>query len=202
MPETSTVGMPTPTGTDWPGLAAGPAAIAHLEVVAHAGDLAEHIGAVADQIDVANRRSDLPVLDQVALRDRKDEVAVGDVDLSAREGLAVDAEVDAADQVLGRVLARRHVGVGHARHRDVAERLAAAVARWRDAEMVGRDAVLHVGGELAVFDQQVAAGRVALVVDVERAAALQQGGVVEHGDQRRGDGFADAVRVGCSFPCG
>ena len=77
----------------------------------------------------------------------------------------------------------------------MAEGLATAVAGGCDAEVVGGDAVLHIGGEHAVFDQQVGAGLVALIVDVERAAAFVERGVVEHGDERGCDGLADAVGV-------
>src|SRR5262249_61316127 len=55
------------------------------------GHLAEHVGAVADQVHVLERRRHLAVLDEVALRQREDEIPVADVDLPAAEALGEDA---------------------------------------------------------------------------------------------------------------
>src|SRR5690606_35983902 len=79
-----------------PILAAGPDPVGGLEVVAEHDDLAHHVGAVADEVHALERRRDLAVLDEVALRQRKDEVAVSDVDLSAAKLRGVDAALDAA----------------------------------------------------------------------------------------------------------
>src|SRR5439155_26320853 len=61
-------------------LAAGPDAVRHLDVVAEHGDLAENVGAVADQVHAFQRRGDLAVLHEIALGEREHEVAVRDVD--------------------------------------------------------------------------------------------------------------------------
>src|SRR5690606_30886532 len=50
--------------------------------------------------------------------------------------------------------------------------------------------------ENAVLDQHGALGRIAFVVDRERAAAVGQGAVVHHGDAPGGDLLADAAGEG------
>ena len=80
-------------------------------------------------------------------------------------------------------VAGQHEGVGHARHRHVREALAAAVAGGRHAHEARVEAVLQVAAQDAVLDQHGAAGRRALVVDVERAAAVGDRAVVDHGDR-------------------
>ncbi len=74
------------------------------------------------------------------------------------------------------------------------EGLAAAVAGDRHAHQAGIHHVLHVAGEDAVLDQHGALGRVALVVDRQRAAAIGQRAVVHHGDPLGRDLLADAPR--------
>ena len=71
-------------------------------------------------------------------------------------------------------LARQHEGVGHARHGDVREAFAPAVAGQRHAHEPRVEAVLQIAAQDAVLDQHGAAGRRAFVVDVERAAAIRQ----------------------------
>ena len=122
------VGHPTPDGHALPVLAAGPDPVADLQVVAQHGDVAQHLGAVADEVHALERRGQLAVLDEVALRQGEDEVAVGDVDLAAAEALGVDAALDALHDLLRIVRAGEEDGVGHARHRRGGEALAPAVA--------------------------------------------------------------------------
>src|SRR5689334_19154289 len=75
-------------------LAAGPDAVGELVVAAEHGDAAQDLGAVADQVDPLEGRGQLAVLDEVALGEREDEVAVRDVDLAAAEALGEDAALD------------------------------------------------------------------------------------------------------------
>ena len=96
----------------------------------------------------------------------------------------------------GIVLAREHVGVGHARHRDVGIGLAAAVAGRLHAHQPGVLAVLHVADEDAVLDQRRRVGRRALVVDGERAAAERDGAVIDDGHAGRGDALAHQAGEG------
>ena len=88
-------------------LAAGPGPVRELEVAAQHRHLAQHVGAVADQVGPLERRGQLSVLDQVALGQREHEVTVRDVDLAAGESLRVHAALDRLDDVLRIVLARR-----------------------------------------------------------------------------------------------
>ena len=111
------VGQPTPTGTLWPSLPQVQMPSERLEVVAEHVDLAQHVGAVADQVHALERRGDLAVLDQVALGEREHEVAVARCRPDRRRTcLRVDAALDALDDLLGVVRAGEQRGVRHARH--------------------------------------------------------------------------------------
>ena len=96
---TSSVGCPDDTGHALTVLAAhaGPG----VEVVADDVDHAQHFGTVADQLRGADRVGDLAVLDQVRLGDAEHEVAGRGFDLAAAELRAVEAVLDAADDVVG-----------------------------------------------------------------------------------------------------
>src|SRR5579872_2399435 len=76
-------------------LAAGPDAVADLDVAPEERHPAEHVRPVSDEIHSFERGRDFPVLHEVALRQGKDEVAVGDVDLPSAELLRVDAALHA-----------------------------------------------------------------------------------------------------------
>ena len=83
---TRRVGTPSPTGTPWPSLPqvpGGPMAKSLPSGV----DAAEHLGAVADEVALAERLGDLAVLDEVGLGHAEHEVAGGGVDLAAAEVL-------------------------------------------------------------------------------------------------------------------
>ena len=152
--------------------------------------------AVADQGGALHRRGDAAVLDEIGLGRRKHVFAAGDIDLTAAEIHRVQAALDRADHVLGRILAGEHVGVGHPRHHQMRERFAAAVAGGGHAHQPRVVGVLHVAGEHAVLDQRRAACRRAFVVDVERAATARQGAVVDDGHARRRHALAHAAGVG------
>jgi hypothetical protein len=96
------VGMPTPTGTDWPSLPQVPMPSSSFEIVADHGDVFEGFGAVADEGGVADGGGDFAVFDEVGLGGGEDEFAVGDVDLAAAEVDGVEAALDGADDVFGR----------------------------------------------------------------------------------------------------
>jgi hypothetical protein len=99
-------------------LAAGPGR-AHLEVVADGIDELEHLGAVADEVALAQRLGDLAVLDQVRLGHPEHEVAGGGVDLAAAEVGHVHAVGGVGDDVVGSVVPLVRYRVGHADHRQV-----------------------------------------------------------------------------------
>src|SRR6185437_15137257 len=98
--------------------AASADALIELQIIANHGYVLERLRSVADQRGVAHRRGDFAVFDQVSLRGREDELAVGDVDLPATEVHGVQTALDAAQNILRIVFAGQHVGVGHAWHRD------------------------------------------------------------------------------------
>ena len=104
---TRRVGTPSPTGTPWPSLPQVPGR-AHGEVVAHGVDVLEHLGAVADEVALADRLGDLAVLDQVRLGHAEHEVAGGGVDLAAAEVGHEHAVGGAGDDVVG-VVGRRSI---------------------------------------------------------------------------------------------
>src|SRR5688572_26572667 len=165
-----------------PLFAARPDAVGELDVGAEHVDLAEHIGAVADQVHAFERRRDLPVLDQIALGEREDEVAVADVDLPTGELLGVHTALHARDDLLVRVRAAQHHRVRHARHRSAAEALSPAVGA-HGVEVLRALPVLHVPEQLPVLDQRHRVCFAALVVDVDAAAPVRVRRIVDDGDQ-------------------
>ena len=100
------LGWPTPTGTPWPRLAAGAHAGVERHVVADHRDAGERVRPRADQGGALHRHGDPAVLDQVGLGAGEDELARGDVDLAAAEGLGEEAALDRALDFL-RVACRR-----------------------------------------------------------------------------------------------
>jgi hypothetical protein len=84
----------------------------------------------------------------------------------------------------GLLVAVHHVGVGHARHRDVGVGLPAAVAGRLHAHQPGILPVLHVTGQDTVLDQGGSGPRRAFIVDGQRAAAIRDRSVIDHGHAR------------------
>jgi hypothetical protein len=82
----------------------------------------------------------------------------------------------------GVLVAGEHVGVGHPRHGAIGITLPAAVAGRLHAHQSGILPVLHVADQLAVLDQHVVGRRRALVVDGDRAAAVVDRAVIDHGN--------------------
>jgi hypothetical protein len=168
-------------------------AVVELEVVPDARDPRQHVGPLPMSVaPFTGRRSCRPR--SRTPRCREHELAARDVDAAAAERNRVQAAVDRADDVLGRVLAGEHERVRHARHREVREALAPAVARERHAHERRVLLVLQVAAEDAVLDQHRALRRRALVVDVERAAPRRDRAVVDDGAELGRDARADAVR--------
>ena len=99
-----------------------------------------------------------------------------------------------ADDLVGVLGPGQHVGVGHAHHRQVLVALPPAVARAGPPLLAGPQPVPHVVGEDAVLDQDVAPGRVALVVDGDGSPLRAHGAVVDQRDQRAGHQLADLPR--------
>src|SRR5690606_24282294 len=91
-----------------------------------------------------------------------------------------------ADDLLRIALPGQHVGVGHARHRQVRVGLAATVTGGRHAHQAGVELVLDIALEDAVLDQHGAVGAAALVIHAERAAPPRQAAVVACGAQLGG----------------
>ena len=160
----------------------------------HTAHARERVGPVADQGGALHRLRHLAVLDQIGLAGGEDELAARDVHLSAAEVHGVETVLHRFHDVARIVLAGEHEGVGHARQRRVRVRFAAPVARRRRAHEAGVEPVLHVADEHPVLDQHVTPGRRALVVDVERAAAVDHRAVVDHRHQFGGDLLTDAAR--------
>ena len=157
-------------------------------------DASEHLRAVADQVALTDRVGDLAVFDQVGLGHAENEIAGGGVDLPSAELRHVHTGVGVGDDRLGVVVTGGDVGVGHPHHREVLVALAAAVSRGQTTLLAGPELVPHVVGEHTVLNQDVVAGRTALVVDGEVAPLAGHGAVVDERDQRGGDLLADTVR--------
>src|SRR5262249_36569208 len=107
---------------------AGADTLIELQIVANHRDAGEHVWPVADQGSATHRRGHLSILDQIGLARGEDELAIRDIYLAAAEVHGVKAALHAANDVLGLLIAGQHVGVCHARHRDVLVTLAASVA--------------------------------------------------------------------------
>ena len=184
---------PVPTGALWPPLPQMPVFIAKsLPTASIAASACRQL-----PIRVAPRHGlrHPAALDQVALGDAEDEVAGRRVDLAAAEGVRVEALLDLADDRLRLGVAGGDVGVGHARDRQVAEALAAAVAGRGDAVALGPQAVVEEGDQPAVLEHQGLLGRRALVVDRVAAPLVRHAAVVVGAEQRLGDLLAELARV-------
>ena len=199
MGSTRSVGRPTPTGTPWPALPQVPMPVSSAKSLPMAATRVSTSGAVADQARALERRGGLAVLDQIGLGGREHELARGDVHLAAAEVFGVDALGDPADDLVRRVRAVEHEGVGHARHGGVGVALPAAVAGRLHAHQAGVHAVLQVAAQDAVLDQHGAAAGRALVIDGERAAPVVDGAVVDHGDPGRCDPCAEKAGEGAGL---
>jgi len=111
--------------------------------------------------------------------------------LAATKVGRVQTAFQAGNDFFLRLVAAQHVGVGHARHRNGGVAFTPAVAGGRHAHQARIQRVLDVALQDAVFDQHVALRSVAFVVDVQRAAAIRDGAVVEHGHALGRDAFTD-----------
>ncbi len=176
------VGMPDADGHALAFLAAGADAFIEAQIVADHRDILERLGAVADERCVLDRRGDFAVFDEIGLAGGEDELAVGDVHLTAAEVDGVEAALDRAKNVFRRIVAGEHVGVGHARHGDGLIALAAAVAGLRNAHEARGELVAHVALQNSVLDEDGFLRGRAFVVDVERAAAVGHAAVVDYRD--------------------
>src|SRR5262249_27946154 len=87
------------------------------------------------------------------LGERKDEVSVRDVHLTPTERLRENPAFYATYHLFGIVRSGQQNGVCHARHGRAGEALASAISRETYSEMFGREPVLHVAAQHAVFDQ-------------------------------------------------
>src|SRR5262249_33518221 len=89
------------------------------EVVTDQTDPGEGVRTVADQHRALEWSAQLAVLDPVGLRALEHEFARGDIDLAATEIHGIESVLDRREDLGGITVAREHVGVGHARHRQV-----------------------------------------------------------------------------------
>src|SRR5690606_15995727 len=133
---------------------------------------------------------------QVSLAGGEHELAAGDVHLAAAEVGAVDTLLHRADDLLRIALPGQHVGVGHARHRQVRVGLGATVIGGRHAHQAGVELVLDIALEVAVLLPHTAVGAAALVVHAEPTPTPLQGALVDSGAQLGGDLLPDPSAVG------
>src|SRR5260370_3013345 len=177
-------------------LAAGANAAVQAHVVADHGDVLERFRTAAHDGRALDGVLDLAVLDPIGLAGGEHELAAGDIDLAAAEVGGVQALLDRGHDFLRLPVATEHVGVGHARHGNVGIAFAAAVARGLDAHQSSIHRVLDVALEDAVLDQHIALAGAAFLLDVERAAAIGQRAVIQHGDALGSHALADAAAEG------
>src|SRR5215211_5877110 len=182
-------------------LAAGADAGVELEVVADHADALQVGRAVADQHGALERRADLAVLDPVGLGAVEHVLARRDVHLAAAEIYRIDAVLHRRDDLARRVGSGQHIGVGHARHRNMRMALAPSIAGRAHVHEPGILPVLHVTDQNAVLDQHGAVRRGAFVVDRQRPAPLRDGAVVHHRHAGGGDALAHQPgEGGCLLP--
>ncbi|CCM66003.1 hypothetical protein BN381_90074 [Candidatus Microthrix parvicella RN1] len=98
----------------------------------------------------------------------------------------VDAVGGVGHDVVGFAFPAQQIGVGHAHHRQVLVALAATVAGAGTAFLPGPQQIPHEIGQHAVFDQHVALGGTALIVDGEGTPFAAHRAVVNQRHQRRG----------------
>src|SRR5579859_6051310 len=103
--------------------------------------ISKRFGTVSDKVHALERRRQLAVFDEVALGQREDEIAIGDVDLPASELLRKNPVFHASYDVLGLVFSGQEDGVRHTRHGVAGEAFAASVARRRLFEMTGTETI-------------------------------------------------------------
>ena len=100
---------------------------------------------------------------------------------------------DARNNFFWRFVACQHVGVGHARHWRVGVAFTAAVTRRFDTRQARIERILDVTLQNTVFNQHVALADVAFIVNIEGAAPVGNGAVVQHRHAFGRHAFADAA---------
>ena len=117
------------SNTDWhalSGFAARADSFVEFEIVADHRDARQCARTISDQRRAFDRIFDLTVFNEVRLGALEDELAGGDVDLSASEINRVNAALQRTQDLIWVSIAGSHEGVGHARHRPVRIAFAAA----------------------------------------------------------------------------
>ncbi len=163
------------------------------KVATHHGDLAHRLGAVADQGRALDGGGDLAIFDEVSLGGGEDKLAGGDVHLTATEVGGINALLHRGDDLRRIILARQHVGVGHARHRHGGVGFAAPVAGEWHTHQASVLLVLQIALEDTVLDQHVVATRRPLVIDGDGATPTRQGAIIDDGAVLGGHLLADAT---------
>src|SRR5208282_4835823 len=110
-----------------------------------------------------------------------------------------DSVLDRLDDVFRIILTGQHVGIGHAGHGNVFVALAASVAGVFHAHETSRKLVAEIALEDSLLDQHGLLSRVALVIEVQRAAAPGHGAVVDDGASLAGYALADQSGESGSF---
>src|SRR5208282_540161 len=177
-------------------LAAGPDAGVEREVVADHRDASQYVGAIADKRGAFDGARHPAVLDQVGLARGEHKFAVGDIDLSAAEADCVQAVLDRLYYFLGRGFAVEHEGVGHSGHRRMRKALAPAVAGGRHLHEPRVHAILEIAAQDSLFDQHGARSGRAFVINVQAAAPIGDGAVVDHRAKFARYLLADSIREG------
>ena len=120
-----------------------------------------------DQFTLQTINPDLAILDHVSFRGGEYELPVGDVDLPAAEIHGVHAMLHRTNNVFGIILPREHVGVGHARHRNVFVTLAPAIPGIGDPHELRREFVAEVALENAILNENRLLRGLTFVIDVQ-----------------------------------
>ena len=181
-----------------PRLAADANAFIQRHVIAKANDLVERGWAIANQGRALDRVAQLAILDQIGLGAAKYEFARHDVDLPAAKAFGEDTVFDAAQKFGRVVVAAAHEGVGHARHRCMRKTFAAAIAGGLHTHQARIHAVLHIGAQYAIFDQDIFLSRRAFIINRQRPTAVLHRAIIDNGDAGRSNALANLAGKGAA----
>ena len=166
-------------------------AIIQCHVVAKANDLVQRGWAIANQRRTLDRIAKLSILDQISLGTAEHEFARHDVDLPAAKAFGEDTVFDAAQQFGRVIIATAHKCIGHARHGCMGIAFAATIARGGNTHQAGVHAVLHIGAQYAVFDQDIFLRRRAFIINRQRTTAVHHGAIINNRHAGRGNALAN-----------
>ena len=202
IPSMRIVGNPTPTGTDCPSLPQVPTPESSDRSLPTIETRVKISRPVADKSRALYRARNFTIFDQEGLAGRKNELAVGYIDLASAKTDRVESVLDGAHNFVRGRFTRQHERVRHAGHRRMGE----AFRRPLPVGSFSSDARLgdSEGSRAGCPFRSAPCVRLAfLVVNVEAAVAIGQRTIIHDGAEPcPGDLLSDAIGEGgkaCTF---